>query len=58
MFTVICHPGEDDISIFAPFTSEREAQAFIDSINNPGENNVCPNEHYIIEAISPQPWSK
>lgn len=58
MFTVICHPEEDDISVFAPFSTELEAQTFIDSINKPGENNDCPNEHYIIEAISPSPWEK
>lgn len=58
MFVVICHPDEGDIDVFAPFPTEKAAKTFINSINKPGENNNCLNDHYVIEAIDPTIWEK
>lgn len=51
MYVVICDKPEGKPSIFSPFDSAEQAEMWIDTINNGGDE--CPNDHYWLEAVTP-----
>jgi hypothetical protein len=49
VYVVICDNPEGEPDILGPFVSDVQAQAYIDRINTPAVEGVCPNDHYALE---------